>query len=184
MKNNHINFLSHFEEKGISSIFTNHGDYDNKFDYFLRYLSKKYNIINDEEDIDVLSELDKFKNTTVLVLKPTNFGYDDGSGEQPWQMKSRYILKIRDKSINNNLSIILFTYSYKTQYKNNEIDNNQMTLSNFVIEYKDNKIHIHKNRYGDNESFDIELLKPLWLNEQREDKLKRILKHKLKYNIV
>jgi len=178
-------FMSYFSEKGISTIFTNHISYDNKLNYFLKHLNNKYNSIADNDRINVLDELDKFKNTTVLILKPTNsFDYDDGTGDQPWQMKKKYISSIYTKSVENNLSIILFTYSYKTQNKY-DIDHKQMLMSNLVIEYKDNKIHLLKNRYADIGSFDIDLLRPIWINEEREDKLNRILKKKqIIHNLV
>jgi hypothetical protein len=89
--------------------------------------------------------------------------------------------KIYNVSYENNLSIILLNHVYHSPVISVTAINNIMGQSSAIlyssslaILYKDEKFHIYKNRYGNNDVVDINKLKPIFL-KYREKKLRRIL---------
>jgi len=181
--NNFANeFLSHFDEQGITTIALTHSEYDSKINFFLSALKHKNHTIIKGDDI--IEELSKVKNTTVFIEQPANLFQDNKKNDEemePWLVKNKYFEEIYSKSSKNNLSIIILSYLYKSSSKNNrseitEIPNKLTLMSNLVINYKNGKIKILKNRWLTQNDFDIDLLRTFWIIEEREVKLKRVLK--------
>ena len=178
-------FFDNFNELGISLIATTYSDYNMEFDFFLNFLQREKYVIDEDCD-NVIDELSKVKNRKVFVLQPTNdFIFDKDENLEHWEYKKKFYEKIHSISVSNNLSIILLTYTYNTNKDQiTNIDHKLSLVSNYIINYKNKKIKIIKNRYGGNDEFEINELRPYWLVEEREVKLKRIIKNKKKQLIL
>lgn len=184
-------FLSHFKEQGISLISYSCVDEDEKLRIFFNHLANKSILITNHDkynnfgslsykymlnDIDesILDILRQHKDQNVFISVPTSEWFiTKHKDDKGLMMRSKNLQEIMRKIYNvsyeNNLSIILLNYVYY-----NSQSNSILYSSSLAILYKDEKFHIYKNRYGNNDVVDINKLKPIFL-KYREKKLRRIL---------
>ena len=194
-------FLSHFKEQGISLISYSCVDEDEKLRIFFNHLANKSILITNHDkynnfgslshkymlnDIDesILDILRQHKDQNVFISVPTSEWFiTKHKDDKGLMMRSKNLQEIMRKIYNvsyeNNLSIILLNYVYYNPHKTNGTlsvgqSNSILYSSSLAILYKDEKFHIYKNRYGNNDVVDINKLKPIFL-KYREKKLRRIL---------
>jgi len=188
-------FLSYFNEPGISMISYCNGD-GNKLRTFFAYLANKSLLITDLDfdfhtsykkividDIDekILDILIQYKDQNVFISIPTsNWFIKYANGNSLFLTKSQELRNLLRKmyqvSCDNNLSITLLNYTYNSPNMIGVAPTSLAYSSNLAVFYKDEKFFIQKNRYGQsNIEIDINKLKPVFVKEYREKKLKRIL---------
>ena len=195
-------FLSHFKEQGISLISYSCVDEDEKLRIFFNHLANKSILITNHDkynnfgslshkymlnDIDesILDILRQHKDQNVFISVPTSEWFiTKHKDDKGLMMRSKNLQEIMRKIYNvsyeNNLSIILLNHVYHSTVISGTAINNivgqssAIYSSSLAILYKDEKFHIYKNRYGNNDVVDINKLKPIFL-KYREKKLRRIL---------
>jgi len=188
------NILDNFKEQGISLITYSIVDYDAKLRVLLKHLANNSILITDrhnnlpssrkyvvnEINIDIIDTLKQFNNQCVFISVPTG-EWITPNHDYKYVEEKNFLEAIYEVSDKNDLSIILISYTYNSPNNTTNVlniaPNSTKYMSNFIINYKNEMIHIVKNRFGsDNNKYHIDTMKELFVKEYREKKLKRILK--------
>jgi len=201
MNNIFENFVSNFYKKGNISIIIK-SRYDVKFYHFYKYLlsqkdalliTDSFNnyttnkIVLNMFDETLLKVVETIKNKNVFISAPVNEWVVSNPKEIYAPLSKIYepMYKIYEPMYRicqeNNISLNLITQSYKSPNNTSNIPtihggNSIIHAASYVVNYENEIFDIIKNRYGINESFNINDFKHIMAKMYREKKLERICK--------